>query len=245
MRHCDLYVESQSMFHTSAHSCHKVKSESIIMGGKMGFNALLLLLLSFVFLKDKERESKRLLFLVGRLSSSLPQTLIQFPSRLDFHCRLSKLGISFLASLWRSFSTFFLPLCSGSQSRPHLSLLSHCLSLSSLTFHPIFFCPPAHWLDLSTCFLTPSAVTFFISVCLSPSLSILYLSVCLSLPPQGRGVCATAPECWTLRCWSVRLRKKSTQRWGCETWLLKGILRVLHISSLCVQCKDHEGLHAE
>lgn len=53
---------------------------------------------------------------------------------------------------------------------------------------------------------------------LTACLSFSFCSLFFSLPLQGRSVCGTVPECWTLRCWSVHLKSRFVRRWGNKSW---------------------------
>lgn len=111
-------------------------------------------------------------------------------------------------------SSSFLFFHSGSRSPARLSQFA--FSLTSLSSTPICVGLRICWLvsKLPWLWIFPSLVCFPLSCCLPvPLFSILCI---FSLPLQGRSVCATVPECWTLRCWSVRLRNRFVQRWGGE-----------------------------
>lgn len=146
--------------------------------------------------------------------SSPPQTGYSLQIELTWHFILRQ-------SFWLSCSTL-LP-----------SSFSPRESITRILVHFLidFFEFPSYYL-LASCSLLRSAGLFpnslssdfphllFAFPWLSACLDFSFYSLFFSLPPQGRSVCATLPECWTLRCWSVHLRNRFIQRWGNKSWFL-------------------------
>lgn len=179
-----------------------------------------------IFVSNLEIKTKTRLYLFGSLSSSrLCPTLIQFPSdwifAADWVNVASHPQTVPLTQLFHSSS--FLSFTGGVNHPPgYPSSLSHWLLWVPLLFASGFSLA-AQIRGLVPKLFQP--LTFPITPlrplgCLPVLAFSFYSIVFSSLPPQGRSVCATAPECWTLRCWSVHLRSRFTQRWGDESCFL-------------------------